>query len=66
MQASPPGTAGVSTTEDEQRLQENLAMLHASASGVLALQPPGFSLRGNLEQLEIKMSDIINELGYHR
>ena len=38
-----------SMSNDERNFQNNLAMLHASASGVLAQPAPGFSLRGNLE-----------------
>ena len=36
-------------SDSEEKLQDNLAALHASASGVLDQPPPGFSLRGNIE-----------------
>ena len=40
-------------------------MTGPQASG-LGEKPVSYSLRGNLEQLESKMSDILTELSYHR
>ena len=55
-----------STGLQENEVQNNLASLHASASGAMSQKPPGYSLRGNIDQLEFKLNDVITEIGYHR
>ena len=46
----------------------NLASLHASAASNNAANKPTthYSLRGTIESLEYKISDIITEISYHR